>query len=163
MGYALQRRGLGSTVGDAVRRLETESYVVLCDNWAQIPQATRPAVHGMRRAMAEAKRALRVPSNRRDTCRIYLAKPAGSNRPPSGTAGMGQLLTDWACDSTVYARAWRGRMNEGLDAGAQAALIGGILAGVVGAATKSMAVGALAGAAAGWTAHAVWTAPHRNT
>lgn len=179
--------GLGQTVGQSVRRLENQEYVVHCDGWAQLGNGRGGRhVRGMRAAMLTAKRELRTPSNRHDTCRIYLPKRAGMyvsgeevvavrrlrngdfdvrfNYGLQGAQhGMGQLLTDWACDQTAYARAWRERLGLALDAGAQSALVGGVVAGLIGAATKNLVAGVLGGAAAGWTAHTVWTATHRTS
>lgn len=180
-------RGLMGTEENIVRRLKgNQEYVVHCDGWAQLGNGHGGRhVRGLEAALRTAKRELSAPSNRHDTCRIYLPKRAGMYvsgeelaavrlrrgggfeirfRPqvrPMPQQGMGQLLTDWACDQTAYARAWRERLGMALDAGAQSALVGGVVAGLIGAATKNLVAGVLGGAAAGWTAHTVWTATHR--
>jgi predicted lipid-binding transport protein (Tim44 family) len=73
--------------------------------------------------------------------------------------GVGDALTDWACDQAAQNESWRARVDEGLGAGAQAALIGGLAAGLLGGILKRPAVGAVVGGMIGWGAHAIWTAP----
>lgn len=181
--------GLGQTVGESIRRLEAQDYVVHCDNWAQMPGlGGRNRVRGMRAAMQAAKEALGAPNNRHDTCRIYLPTKgmylAGNEvvsirrrpKPPekydvrfnqglSGahSGGLGQLLTGTLCDPTTVSRAFQERLTGALNAGSQAALVGGAMAGLVGAigGKRSPLVGAVAGAVIGWTANLVWTATHR--
>jgi hypothetical protein len=278
MSYAA--RGLGQTLGQAIRRLENQKYAVQCDRWAQI--AGRPGlVSGMRQAMLEAKKVLRT--NRDDTCRIYAMPVKGWMREgdevvalrllPSGRldvrfnygleglgqakivpgqisfqtlpegrfgfpsldplvraglpiapyiehgswetgqpdimrygldpyrgimglgqtyysrgvrghrpaglgqtyytrgrrdqrrsgAALGQLLTSTVCDPTSVSRAFQDRLTGALNAGSQAALVGGAAAGVVGAVAgkHSAVIGAVLGALVGWTANLVWTATHR--
>ena len=72
---------------------------------------------------------------------------------------LGNVLTDWACESHAFAAAWRERLDNTLVAGAIAAAVGGATAGVLGALLKRPLLGAVVGAATGWAAHAVWTAP----
>jgi hypothetical protein len=76
---------------------------------------------------------------------------------------LGQLLTGSLCDPTTVSRAFQTRLTGALNAGSQAALVGGAVAGLVGAIAgkRSMLLGAVAGAAVGWTANLVWTATHR--
>ena len=77
--------------------------------------------------------------------------------------GLGQILTSTICDPTSVSRAFQDRLRGALNAGTQAALVGGAVAGLVGAVAgkRSLAVGAVAGALVGWTANLVWTATHR--
>jgi hypothetical protein len=77
--------------------------------------------------------------------------------------GMGQVLTSFACDPTSVSAAFRGRLTGALDAGTQAALVGGAVAGVVGAIAgkRSLVAGLVAGGIIGWTANLVWTSTHR--
>jgi hypothetical protein len=81
-------------------------------------------------------------------------------RDPYRGLGVGPL-TEAACSETEFAQAWRERLNAGLNTAAVAAVIGGAAAGVIGAITGRMVVGAIFGAAIGYTANAVWTAPDR--
>lgn len=81
--------------------------------------------------------------------------PCG-NLPP---CGMGDVLTDWACDGSTLAASWRSKLDDTLVAGAVAAAAGAATAGVLGALLKRPVLAAVVGAAAGWAAHAVWTAP----
>jgi hypothetical protein len=78
---------------------------------------------------------------------------------PVQQPAMGDVLTDWACESHAFAASWRTRLDDALVAGAIAAAVGGASAGVIGAVLKRPALGALIGATMGWAAHAVWTAP----
>ena len=82
---------------------------------------------------------------------------------PQGAA-LGQLLTGSLCDPTTVSAAFQTRLTGALNAGSQAALVGGAVAGVVGAIAgkHSALVGAVAGALVGWTANLVWTATHRS-
>lgn len=86
--------------------------------------------------------------------------PPGT-RGASG-AGLGQVLSS-LCDPTATSAAFQTRLNGALNAGSQAALVGGAVAGVLGALAgkRSTLLGAVAGAAAAWTANLVWTSTHR--
>jgi hypothetical protein len=77
--------------------------------------------------------------------------------------GLGQLLTSSLCDPTTVSTAFQTRLTGALNAGSQAALVGGAAAGVVGAIVgkRSAVLGAVAGAVVGWTANLVWTSTHR--
>jgi hypothetical protein len=77
--------------------------------------------------------------------------------------GLGQLLTSTMCDPTSVSTAFQTRLTGALNAGSQAALVGGAIAGVVGAIAgkRSAVIGGVAGAVIGWTANLVWTATHR--
>jgi len=77
--------------------------------------------------------------------------------------GLGQLLTSTMCDPTSVSTAFQTRLTSALNAGSQAALAGGVVAGLVGAIAgkKSPIIGAVAGGIIGWTANLVWTATHR--
>jgi len=72
---------------------------------------------------------------------------------------MGDALTTWACDQAANSEAWRQRVNQGISAGAVAALIGGVGAGLLGGMLKRPLLGAAVGGVSAWAAHAIWTAP----
>jgi hypothetical protein len=76
-------------------------------------------------------------------------------------SGLGDVLTDWACDSHEFATAWKRRVNDGLDTGAQAVVLGAGIAGLLGGLLKRPLLGAAIGAATGWATYAIWTAPQR--
>lgn len=82
---------------------------------------------------------------------------------PPQDAALGQLLTSTLCDPTTVSASFQSRLTSALNAGSQAALVGGAIAGVLGALAgrRSTLLGAVAGAAAGWTANLVWTSTHR--
>jgi hypothetical protein len=90
------------------------------------------------------------------------AVPQRGRRRPR--AALGQLLTSSLCDPTTVSAAFQTRLTGALNAGSQAALIGGAVAGAVGAVVgkRSAVIGAVAGAVVGWTANLVWTATHRS-
>lgn len=87
----------------------------------------------------------------------------GVPRQRRSGAALGQLLTSTVCDPTSVSAAFQTRLTGALNAGSQAALVGGAVAGVVGAIAgrRSPLIGAVAGAVVGWTANLVWTATHR--
>lgn len=76
---------------------------------------------------------------------------------------LGQVLTSSLCDPTTVSSAFQTRLTGALNAGSQAALVGGAAAGLIGAVVgkRSLLVGGIAGAVVGWTANLVWTATHR--
>lgn len=80
-------------------------------------------------------------------------------RAPS--QGVGDTLTDWACESQSFAQSWAQRVNDSLNTGTQAAALGAGIAGLLGAVVKRPLLGAAVGAAVGWGTHAIWTAPQR--
>lgn len=87
--------------------------------------------------------------------------PDGAGLQMFSTApGLGQILTDFACSGSALNASWTTRTRDTLAAGAQAAIAGGLLAGVLGAITKKPAIGAAAGAAIAFGAFRVWTAPY---
>lgn len=92
---------------------------------------------------------------------LAIVSPRGAVELHEGLYGMGDTLTDWACDSSAFAASWRKRLDEALDSAGTAALIGGTAAGLLGALVGRPALGAGVGALAGWAASAIWTAPHR--
>lgn len=168
MSYALGQQGF--TVGDAVRRLEQHPYVVICHHSGE-----RHSVANMRQAMAVAKAmASRMPGHpihihlpsgapsfSRASLVASISKARGGYRVRFNQSlrGLGDTLTDWACDQAAHSQSWRERLNQGLDTGAQAALIGGLAAGLLGAMIKRPIFGAVVGGVTGWAAHAIWTAP----
>jgi len=76
-------------------------------------------------------------------------------------SGMGDTLTDWACESATFAASWRGRLNESLDTATVAAVVGAGAGGLLGALLKKPLLGLGVGAITGWAAAAIWTAPLR--
>jgi hypothetical protein len=86
-----------------------------------------------------------------------LPEGAGLHR---GYRGLGQLLTDFACSGSALNASWEARTRSTLGAAAQAAVAGGLLAGVVGGISKNPLIGAAAGAALAFGAFKVWTAPY---
>jgi hypothetical protein len=164
---------LGMTVGDAVRRLENHPYIVICHKTRE-----HHAAANMRQAMALAKSmSRRMPGH---SIHIHLPKGAptfGRNSlvarikyvPGKGYSvrfnqqlrGLGDALTDWACDNAQYTQSWRERVNSGLDSGAQAAVAGAAIAALVGGLLKRPFIGAVVGAGIGYGTHAIWTAPQR--
>lgn len=91
---------------------------------------------------------------------LAIVAPNGAVELHGALYGMGDILTDMACSETEIARIWRERTNGALSAGAQAAIAGAAAAGLIGAIVKRPLIAAAAGAAVGWTSHAIWTAPH---
>ena len=73
--------------------------------------------------------------------------------------GMEGALTSWACDSDAQAADWRNQMGTVMSSGATAAAIGAGAAGLIGGLLKRPILGTFIGAATGWAAHAIWTAP----
>lgn len=73
--------------------------------------------------------------------------------------GMMGPLTEWACDSAAHAEDWHSRMGSVLNTGATAAVLGAGAAGLLGGLLKRPLLGTFLGAATGWAAHAIWTAP----
>lgn len=72
---------------------------------------------------------------------------------------MGDILTDFACQQSEFAESWRQRVNTAIDSGTQAAIMGAVVAGVIGGIVKRPLLGAVVGAALGWGAASIWTAP----
>lgn len=82
------------------------------------------------------------------------------NKSAMRDAGMGQILTDFACSGSALNASWVTRTQGVLAAALQAAAVGGAVAGVVGAVSKKPAVGAAAGAVLAYGVFKVWTAPY---
>lgn len=163
---------MSTTVGDAIRRLEDHPYIVINHR-----TRTHHAASNMRQAMALAKQMARqdpgVP--------VHLHLPSGA--PTFGRSslvaiveqtsrgirvrfnqslrGLGDALTDWACSNQEFVQDWRNRVNSSLSVGAQAAVAGAAIAGLIGGLVKRPLLGAAVGAAIGWGTHAIWTAPQR--
>lgn len=165
--------GLGRmTIGDAVRRLERHPYVVICHHTNQKRHA-RNMRQAMRIAKSMAKQMpghplhIHLPSGaptfgRRSLVAIVQLTPRGYRVSfNQALRGLGDTLTDWACDTQEFASNWRERVNSGLDVGTQAAVLGSAIAGGVGAILGRPFMGMALGAALGWGTHAIWTAPQR--
>lgn len=93
---------------------------------------------------------------------IAVIHPSGKVVPAAGPAaasGLGDALTSWACDEERLAASWRQRLDEGISTGAQAALLGGALAGLISGFLGRPVLGAVVGGASSWAAYAIWTAP----
>lgn len=121
-------------------------------------------IRGWRRAVVAARRLARrsgftVTLGLPGMAPTTSVHPNGRVQPFSGA--LGDVLTEFACDQAAYAQSWRARLNDGLDTGAQAALVGAATAGLLGGLLKRPLLGAAVGAVAGWGAHAIWTAPAR--
>jgi len=179
MGKLRVLHGLGQTIGQSVRRLENQNYTVACSHGGRMAAGTGVRVRGMRAAMLAGKSLLR--RDPLSTCHIYLAYPAANpgeelvtlRRLPNGEydvrfnysldggGGLGQVLTDIMCSETTVAQSWRGRVNDTVRAGAQAAILVGAAAGAIGAMIGRPLAGVLAGTVIGWTGNSVWTATHR--
>lgn len=164
--------GLGSTIGQAIRRLENHPYIVIDHRTRE-----RYAVANMRQAMIVAKQMAR----RHPGSPIHIHLPDGAptfgrsslvaavDLTPRGMrvrfnqalSGLGDTLTDWACSSQDFAASWANRVNAGLDVGTQAAVLGAGIAGLLGGLLGRPLLGTAIGAAVGWGTHAIWTAPQR--
>lgn len=169
----LMKHSLGKlTVGDAIRRLENHPYVVI-NHRTRVHQG----VSNMRQAMALAKQMARqapgqpihihlpsgAPTFGRSTL-VAVVERKGSKyqvRFNQALRGLGDTLTDWACDTQEFATTWRERVNTGLNVGTQAAVLGAGVAGLIGSILQRPFLGAAVGAAVGWGTHAIWTAPQR--
>lgn len=169
---------LGFTTGDAVRRIEQQSYRVHCrrHGWVKM-------VPSMRAAMQLAKTwAGKMPGHKigihlaggplnRSTVVASITKRSGGYkvrfnqalRGTSGMSGLGLTLTDIACADREYTQSWRDRVNGSLVSGAIASTLGGAAGGFLGGIMKRPLLGSLMGAAVGWGAHAIWTAPYEVT
>lgn len=93
---------------------------------------------------------------------VAVVHPSGNVVPVTGRAaasGLGDTLTSWACDEERLAASWRSRLDEGLSTGAQAALLGGAVSGLIGSLLGRPVLAAVVGGAASWGAYAAWTAP----
>lgn len=88
-----------------------------------------------------------------------LRRGAAYMAPKLRLNGMGGALTSWACDSDAAAEDWRVRLGSVMTTGATAAVIGAGTAGLIGGLLRRPILGAFVGAATGWAAHAIWTAP----
>lgn len=75
--------------------------------------------------------------------------------------GMGSVLTDLACDNHTFVQVWRERVNTSIAVGTEAAVLGGVAAGLIGGVLRRPLMGAIIGAVVGWGAHHIWTAPHQ--
>lgn len=91
---------------------------------------------------------------------LAIVAPNGAMELHGALYGMGDILTDMACSDTRIAQIWRQRTDDAVSAGTQAAIVGAAAAGIIGAILGKPLFGAAAGAAVGWTTHAIWTAPH---
>ncbi len=85
------------------------------------------------------------------------------NRPQPSLGsgdGLGQILTDLACSGTALNASWTTRTRDAMGAATQAAVVGGLLAGIVGGVSKKPAIGAIVGAGLAFVAFRAWTAPY---
>lgn len=90
---------------------------------------------------------------------IAVVYPTGRVQPVDGVSGLGDTLTSWACDEERLAASWREKLDEGMSTGAQAALVGGAVSGLISGFLGRPVFGAIVGAASSWAVYAVWTAP----
>ena len=164
--------GATMTTGDAIRRLENQPYVVINHRTRRKARAANMRI-AMKLAKAMAKRSPGVPIHIHLPARTFTARTlvAVLEKTPKGMSvrfnnalrGLGSTLTDWACDSQEFAKSWAERVNSGLTVGAQAAVLGAGIAGLIGAVLKRPLLGTAVGAAVGFGTHAIWTAPQRVT
>ena len=175
--------GLGQTLGQSLRRLEDQDYVMLCDSWARTALGGGRRVRGMRAVMLQGKALLR--RNRRDVCRVFIATPAGRGEEivtlrllPNGQSdvrfnyalagmgangmGMGDLLTEYACSGSALATAWTNRQRAAVNASRVAAVISGVAVGGIAAAVSenSVPLGAIGGGITSFLINALWMGPH---
>lgn len=171
--------GLGQTIGQSVRRIEAQNYIVRCERPGRM--ASSFPVRGMSEAMKTSKRLLRREPSA--VCRILLAPPSTSpgaevvtvrrrsgdeydvrfNYGLSGSGdGLGQLLTELACSETALAESWRNRQRSAVNASRVAAVLSGAAVGGIAAASYegNLVIGALVGAAASAAVNALWMAPY---
>lgn len=161
-------------------------FVVYADNWARTSHGGGRWAPSLKRAISIAGYIAATSPN--DTVRVFPVSAGPTYWPSSGTElmkmkhgrrglqvqvnqpvmtryvpaqGMGDTLTDWACSSSTFAQSWRTRLNDGLSAGAIGAIVGSSAAGLIGALIGQPFLGAAVGAAGGWAAYAIWTAPLR--
>jgi len=67
--------------------------------------------------------------------------------------GMGDLLTDLACERSQFAADWRNRFGEAMNTTLVVAVGAAAAAGLIGALTKKPLLGLVAGGVVGWMAH----------
>lgn len=89
-----------------------------------------------------------------------LPEGGGIRSTARGMSGLGQTLTDFACSGSALNASWTTRTRDTLNAAAQAAVAGGLIAGIIGGLSKKPLIGAAAGAALAFGAFKVWTAPY---
>lgn len=70
------------------------------------------------------------------------------------------MLTDFACSGSALNASWAARTRDTLNAATQAAVAGGLVAGVVGGVSKKPVVAAAVGALLAYGVFKVWTAPY---
>jgi len=168
--------GLGQTIGQSVRRIEAQNYLVRCERPGR--PASSVAVRGMSEAMKTSKRLLR-----RDPgalCRILLAPPSASPgaqvvivRKTSGdeydvrfnyalAGGLGDLLTEYACSESALTASWANRQRSAVNASRVAAVISGLAVGGIAAAVtdESVPLGAIGGGLTSFLINALWMGPH---
>lgn len=168
--------GLGQTIGQSVRRIEAQNYLVRCERPGR--PASSVAVRGMSEAMKTSKRLLR-----RDPgalCRILLAPPSASPgaqvvtvRKTSGdeydvrfnyalAGGMGDLLTEYACSESALTASWANRQRSAVNASRVAAVIAGLAVGGIAAAVtdENVPLGAIGGGVTSFLINALWMGPH---
>ena len=97
---------------------------------------------------------------RGDVTQYVSAEGRPSSRPPTGTSGLGDILTDYACSESALNTSWIARVRAANTAGLQAAVVGGIVAGVIGGSTKSAMAGAIGGGAIGLLVNRMWASAH---
>jgi len=70
-------------------------------------------------------------------------------------------LTELTCNGEQFARDWAERLDTGLNVGAQAAVVGALGAGAIGALIKRPLLGGAIGAALGAITYTILTGPQR--
>jgi hypothetical protein len=161
--------GLGVMPTFSVRNLNRVIFTVTGAG-SPIPVITRGITRAVRygksmsRAGVATIMAVKDANGRALTPPVSIATVTGGRVAYGSLHGLGDsTLTDYACNTAVAVQDWKTRLDDALSSGGQAALIGGGVAGLIGALIGRPIIGAAIGAAAGWGAHAVWTAPLAST
>lgn len=168
--------GLGQSIGQSVRRMESQNYLVRCESAGH--RASSTVVRGMSEAMKTSKRMLR--RDPRALCRILLAQPTVNPGAEVVTVrklpgneydvrfnyalagqGLGQL-TEFACSETALNRTWQARHRSLAMQARIGAALSGLVIGGIGAAVsnKNILLGMAVGGATSAAVASVWIAPH---
>lgn len=170
----------GLTIGQSVRRLEDQNYIIACSDWRQNPTGGGVVVTGMREAMRTAKRRIqRLPYGA--VCRAFLPSSGpvfvpgtevfALSQKPSGELdvrfnyslrGMGGALTEFACSETQAGQMLSENVNLALRSGLQASVVGAAVGGLIGGASRQPVIGIIGGVISGYLSHMLWTAPYRR-
>jgi len=168
--------GLGQTIGQSVRRMEAQNYLVRCERGGR--SILSVPVRGMTEAMKTSKRMLR--RDPRTVCRVLLAPPASTPGAEVVTVrkgvgdeydvrfnyslagGLGDLLTEYACSESALNTSWANRQRSAVNASRVAAVLSGVAVGGIAAAVSenSIPLGAIGGGITSFLINALWMGPH---